>query len=293
MSLTNPNKPVTEARLKDFYDAILPYLGGMPEAIANKFSKSDIYSTTEKMIGQWYDGKPIYQKVLVDTIPSTTEDGTEAVKFVSVGASVAQFVDILIIANKTTNATLIGDSTAVTGNSATNKIHIRAYGNPNAASSNKNSVGLINSHLSNNSGTCYIVVKYTKTTDSTISIGDETDYSTTEKIIGTWIDGKPIYQKTITGTMPTVTTDGSLVNEMVTIDASIDKAINFFGVICNPSNKNTRTFPYGEEPSKTGLGSIRASLFVSSIGQLVIVSDLTGLNNRTYYVTVQYTKTTD
>ena len=93
--------------------------------------------------------------------------------------------------------------------------------------------------------------------------------------------------------MPTVTTDGSLVNEMVTIDASIDKAINFFGVICNPSNKNTRTFPYGEEPSKTGLGSIRASLFVSSIGQLVIVSDLTGLNNRTYYVTVQYTKTTD
>ena len=40
----------------------------------------------------------------------------------------------------------------------------------------------------------YITVYYTKTTDSAISIGSDTDYSTEEKIIGTWIDGKPIYR---------------------------------------------------------------------------------------------------
>ena len=71
MSLTNPKDVVTEERLKDFYDGIYPYLGGMPEILANKFSRSDIYSTTEKMIGQWTDGKPLYQKVITGTTSSS------------------------------------------------------------------------------------------------------------------------------------------------------------------------------------------------------------------------------
>ena len=72
MSLTNPKDVVTEERLKDFYDGIYPYLGGMPEILANKFSRSDIYSTTEKIIGQWIDGKPLYQKIVTTggSVPS-------------------------------------------------------------------------------------------------------------------------------------------------------------------------------------------------------------------------------
>ena len=78
MSLTNPNKVVTEERLSEFYTGIFPYLGGMPEMVANKFSKSDIYSSTEKMIGQWTDGKPLYQKTITATITQamTWEDTT-------------------------------------------------------------------------------------------------------------------------------------------------------------------------------------------------------------------------
>lgn len=129
MSLTNPNKVVTEERLSEFYQGIFPYLGGMPEMIANKFSRSDIYSTTEKIIGQWIDGKPLYQKI------------------VTTGGSVPS------------GATLIFRQT-MTG---------------------------------------YDAILYTKSTDSAISIGVDTDYSTTEKIVGTWIDGKWIYQNTFTG----------------------------------------------------------------------------------------------
>ena len=65
MSLTNPNKVVTEQRLHDFYEELLPYLGGMPEVLANKFSKGDLYDTTEKMIGKWIDGKPPIHQQLV------------------------------------------------------------------------------------------------------------------------------------------------------------------------------------------------------------------------------------
>ena len=34
------------------------------------------------------------------------------------------------------------------------------------------------------------------------------EYSTSEKIIGTWITGETLYQKTVTVTCPTVTTVG-------------------------------------------------------------------------------------
>ena len=137
MSLTNPKDVVTEERLKDFYDSIYPYLGGMPEILANKFSRSDIYSTEEKMIGQWTDGKPLYQKI------------------VTTGGSVPS------------GATLIFRQT-MTG---------------------------------------YDAILYTKSTDSAISIGVDTDYSTTEKIVGTWIDGSYIYKKTINcGALPNNTT---------------------------------------------------------------------------------------
>ena len=64
MSLTNPNKIVTEERLAEFYGEILPYLGGMPEILANKFDKGNLYSTNEKIVGSWIDGKPVYQKIV-------------------------------------------------------------------------------------------------------------------------------------------------------------------------------------------------------------------------------------
>lgn len=127
MPLTNPNKVVTEERLSEFYGQILPYMGGMPEILANKFSRSDIYSTEEKMIGVWTDSKPLYQKI------------------VTTGGSVPS------------GATLIFRQ-AMTG---------------------------------------YDAILYTKTTDSPISIGSDTDYSTDEKIVGTWIDGSPVWQKTV------------------------------------------------------------------------------------------------
>ena len=62
MSVQNPERVVTKQDLADFYQCILPYLGGMPDILANKFSKGDMYSTDGKMIGQWIDGKPLYSK---------------------------------------------------------------------------------------------------------------------------------------------------------------------------------------------------------------------------------------
>ena len=84
MSVQNPERLATKQDLKDMYDRIRPYMGGLPEVVANKFSKGDLYDTSEKMIGKWIDGKPLYQKVVSATIPTTKENPT----LVDIGASI-------------------------------------------------------------------------------------------------------------------------------------------------------------------------------------------------------------
>jgi len=73
MSLTNPNKPVTEARLQEFYHRIKSYLGftempseDMSEVISPLPSvqpRYHKYSTEEHIVGEWIDGKTLYEKV--------------------------------------------------------------------------------------------------------------------------------------------------------------------------------------------------------------------------------------
>jgi len=121
MSLTNPNTPVSQQDLQDFYHKILPYMGGSSEGggghtiedsegtdltqrdtlqfgegfkaeddstnektvispdVMQSGDMSDVitplpsvaprkegikYSTTEQVIGEWIDGKPLYQKTI-------------------------------------------------------------------------------------------------------------------------------------------------------------------------------------------------------------------------------------
>ena len=60
---------------------------------------------------------------------------------------------------------------------------------------------------------------------------DERDkYSTTEKIVGEWIDGKPIYQKTFTGiTLGTPSSVGTSADVSVNIGANVDTVVYSHG----------------------------------------------------------------
>lgn len=116
-------------------------------------------------------------------------------------------------------------------------------------------------------------------------------YSTTETRIGTWIDGKPLYRKVFTDTMPQVQTDGTFVNKQIDISslnveyASI-KSADFIG------------YPYGEisvntiptlNPNNLSQGSV-IDIYG---GDLEIRSNRTIWNVFTFYVVLEYTKTTD
>lgn len=143
-----------------------------------------------------------------------------------------------------------------------------------------------------NNGTVYFV------TDGQILPGaTQTNYSTSEQVVGQWIDGKPIYQKTIVSTLPTCTTDntiaiksvdiGSPVGQIVSLDAYMDNGNGYiFQIICRTGFDNSgdvthfvlcdATTNACPEQSKVRFGNARAIY--------------SGLD---CWATVRYTKTTD
>lgn len=172
-----------------------------------KIPRESIYSTTEKVVGCWTDGRPVYQKTFIGTMPTVTTDGSFVHGFVSVGSSVNEFIHLNAMMKTTNNlfAPLERDSNTLNG---LVQAYVSGLGNSYTTSSDRNKIRITNSAVNFSGYTVYITAQYTKTTDSANSFnyGDPNEYSTTEKIVGSWIDGKPLYQKTIScGALPNTT----------------------------------------------------------------------------------------
>ena len=180
MSVQNGERLATKQDLADMYQGILPYLGGMPEMLANKFSKGDLYSTDEKMIGQWIDGKPIYQKTFY--INALTNKS-----ILSVSHGISDIGELVSITGTMSNGT---DRLRPLP-----YVHDTTLGNQANIFLTPTTFEIDNRGSDYSSYHAYVTIQYTKVSDTAISIGSDTDYSTEEKIVGTWIDGKPIYQK--------------------------------------------------------------------------------------------------
>ena len=104
-------------------------------------------------------------------------------------------------------------------------------------------------------------------------------YSTNETVIGTWINGKPLYRKVITGG-----TDGA----QQSIHASVtEKIIKIEGMV--HSTNDGWTIPVNYADSATS-----ASTFIRHDGSIML--EVTSFNKNivnTYEIIIEYTKTTD
>lgn len=266
MALTNDQ--ITAQNFKDFYEQIRPYLNGQVPTFANQFSRSDLYSTDEKIIGQWIDGKPIYQKtVSCGALPNNTEK--------LVAHSISN-IDRII--------SYFGSAAKDTSPYATISM---GYWGGTVEYSISVSVDNSNIHIYTSSDrssykNAYVTIQYTKTTDSAIKVGTGTDYSTEEQIIGTWIDGKPLYQKTIDfGALPNNTTKS--VNHNI---QNIDYVVNLFGAAYRSSDGIVNTLPcYNHNVYGAELVSNSTSIMVTTFADRSTFSES--------YVTIQYTKSTD
>lgn len=238
---------------------------------------SSCYSTSERQIGCWTDGKPLYQRTFYVT-----------------GYNIGSTPQTLIAIND-----IPFDYATVIKQSAYDPNDDRVYEIPNMPSYsgdrifghcylNKALNPVVFYNTVYTGGSTYpqldfsITLQYTKSTD-TAGSGEWTPhgtptvhYSTEETCIGTWIDGKPLYQRLFEFGSAVTVSNNSWTDTPISISGNdIDTIVSADGYTAN----------------KKAHWNVDTSLEVSSY-----VALLTGRNGDTISVKsllMQYTKTTD
>lgn len=226
-----------------------------------------IYSEDEREIGVWVDGKPLYEKTIINSNPSYTQVGSIYECNTSVDFS---GVDYFMIVNATA---LNANSTRPVNDTRTD---ITAMGYVSIGKSQNNIYTAFNTD-----GYTKLVftLRYTKTSDAAGS-GQWTPqgvpahhYSTDEQVVGTWIDGKTLYEKTQYGGISITDTD-TWYDTSIT---GIDKAVMVSGTLLRS----------GEE---VGLGTFNSRWIVRNNTVKISLSDLSGDTWSLMSITVRYTK---
>ena len=217
-----------------------------------------IYSEDEREIGVWIDGKPLYEK----TIDQTINSDSDYVIFSS-GIDHAYLVNSKF--EYATNRWMSSDYSS--NSSVSNSIFCYAEVNN----------GALNFHnQSNNSRHWIATIRYTKTTD-TAGSGTWTPqgvpavhYSIDEQVVGTWIDGKTVYQKTYSLQNPITIHNEDNLTSYIDIFSNISNIVGFFA-----TSDVYKTYA-------------PITVIVDSGQLLAIVSSTLGNINA---LTIQYTKT--
>lgn len=240
-------------------------------AVRGNFYDPIIYSTEEREVGVWTDNKPLYQKTWVLSTPITLNANTWVTTTID---HTALSLDKLVNAFANSGADIYNGIQASTGTGSYIEVLNYRYARFDT-----------------------LTLQYTKTTDvagsgkyNTLGVPN-VHYSTDEQVIGTWIDGKPLYQKTYN-------INETIHNQDKTIDVSslnIKKYINGYGTFMRniywaspaiyietpfnlyESNANHSYLRYGKSSNTIDYGV--------TLGNNETATDIT--------ITIQYTKTTD
>ena len=178
-----------------------------------------IYSDEEREIGVWRDGKPLYQKSFY--ISSLTS-GYGSLDLTSLNIDTIGYMD-----GRLTNRD--GEQVPVP-NAHTNGFSDQSFVRYNS----DKSLGVYLGSGIYPATNIVITIKYTKTTDTpgsgkyTTYGGLTHHYSTSEQVVGTWIDGKPIYEKVIETDQVINNSSQRLISKS-DISSNLDQMIEFHG----------------------------------------------------------------
>lgn len=224
-----------------------------------------IYSDNERVIGVWRDNKPLYQRTFVLSSPiSVNGSGTLLPNDIQTALADVEIMVDSECARDSTYSAFISPYVYKSGGqwyilSADN------WGNVK-----------------------FITLRYTKTTDVAGSGNWNTDgvpthhYSTSEQVVGTWIDGKPIYEKIVNcEALPNNTT-----KNVAHSISDIEYVVSIQGSARNPNNGIQIPLPYV-------YGNIKCvQMYVDPTYIKLISTENVSVYTQSY-VTIQYTKTTD
>ena len=107
-------------------------------------------------------------------------------------------------------------------------------------------------------------------------VNQQHEYSTEEKVVGTWIDGKPIYERVI------YVNNFIIGNNEITLE-NLDTIINYSGSLIISGDK--RVFPFIQNNTSS-------KVIINDYNNTRIVIN-SAFNCNNIYIIIQYTKTTD
>ena len=329
MSLTNDQ--ITAKNFKDFYEYLKPYLGLKPVAgytpvgtvisvmgthapenylkcdgaVYNIVDYPELSDYFEEQFGQvdFFGGDGVDTFAVPDLqgeflrgtgTNSHTDQGSGA--NVGVHQDATEHVDLY-----TTHNALITPNQVVP-NSKTDSVigKVSTYRNLSASTGTSTVNTSFTSRPTNTSVLYCIAYKNIYITQHVID--DRNVYSETEKIVGEWIDGKPIYQKTFVDTITTYTdastrrlfsytllstTDAALIDEVVNVDM-LGRAVK---------SGDTRVFT-GTSSDEPLDGVVKSMYFQWKIDSSeftvqAFTRKTDAVTSVKFVITVQYTKTTD
>lgn len=216
-----------------------------------------IYSDTERVIGVWRDNKPLYQRTFVLSSPINV-NGSGTLLPNDIQTALAD-VEIMV------DSECARDST------------YSAFISPYVYKSGGQWYILSADNWGN---VKFITLRYTKTTDVAGSGNWNTDgvpthhYSTSEQVIGTWIDGKPLYERVFTGL--SIALNG---NDWVYFNdpTDIENVIDFKAFADNSGRLLNCAITEYQRSNTNG----------------IMFSGITGFNRTVNVIVARFTKTTD
>lgn len=231
-----------------------------------------IYSDNERVIGVWRDNKPLYQKTIpFGALPNTTT------KSVAHGINNLEYVANVVCTSSNGSERI--NVPFVNDNNVNSQLMLYI-----TSANIVISAGLNRSDFT----TTYCTIWYTKTTDVAGSGNWNTDgvptvhYSTSEQVVGTWYNGKPIYQKVLT---PTV---GAGYNSLAHGISDLDECIKIWGTCKYNNRAEWLSLPYVSTALnyEITLGNVTASNYILESG-----AGFTSFED--VRIIIKYTKTTD
>lgn len=134
-------------------------------------------------------------------------------------------------------------------------------------------------------GTEEVPIVQTGTTKKT-TIGDiqkNSNYSSTEHVVGTWIDGKPLYERTITTSTTSSSTSASVTYSSIGL-TNLKYIISIDAIVIRPSDTSTHPLYWKSSTDYFNIFATTTDLAFQS-GNQHGFGDI--------YCTIRYTKTTD
>ena len=234
-----------------------------------------IYSFEEREIGVWTDGKPLYEKSYIVTTPDTINTVNQIIE-------VPENSEIVNISGMYDNQFPINfyydtDNRIETwlNNAKTHVVNRTPY-----------------SLMLNLPG--IVTLQYTKTTDAPGS-GTWTPqgvpalhYSTDEHVIGTWIDGKTLYEKTILFNNETIDANGYVEKQLSQSIYGLDKAL--FQKIIHVANGDY--YELNSQIASTTFANYAITAALNA-NTLILSRGSSSAITGDFIATIQYTKSTD